>query len=393
MTSLHNRRKSVFSHLRDFFKRDIAGGVVLILVSALALVIANSPLRDLYHFILNDVSFGIGDQHSIHHWINDGLMAIFFLLVGLEIKKELVAGALSRRDQAVLPFLAAIGGMVVPALIYVLINLGTPENIGGWAIPAATDIAFALCVMGMVGARVPVGLKILLMAIAIIDDLGAILIIAVFYGSGFSALPLLCAAGLLLGLFLLNRKNITSVLPYLLLGVLLWVALLDSGVHATLAGVVTALFVPLRSKKDAEHSPLHVLEHKLSPWVGFAIVPLFGFANAGVPFTGMSPASLMEPLTLGIALGLLLGKPIGIFTTLFLSIRFGLSPMPFGVTYRQLFAMSILCGIGFTMSLFIGGLAFDGGDQQAAIRLGVLAGSITAAVTGFALLRRCPVTP
>jgi NhaA family Na+:H+ antiporter len=396
-----NRRKTertLVSMLQDFFQTTTAGGIVLILASALALVIANIPfLYGIYDYALNNINFSIGFMStqgydaeldkSILLWINDGVMAIFFLLVGLEIKRELVEGELSSRERAVLPFLAAIGGVVVPALIYLFINKDSPETIHGWAIPAATDIAFALCVVGMLGSRVPMSVKILLMAIAVIDDLGAIVIIALFYGHGFHVEPLYGAAFALVILFTLNRRNVTSSAPYIIFGVFLWVAILQSGLHATLAGVITALFIPLQSKRERFHSPLKRLEHGLHPWVAFLVLPVFGFANAGVPFTGMGLESFTDPVAMGIWAGLLLGKPLGIFTVIFLAVRFKLSPMPEGANYRHIFGMSILCAIGFTMSLFIGGLAFTDISLQADIRLGVLTGSVIAAVLGYMFLR------
>ena len=392
--------RSIVSMIRDFFQLQAAGGVILILASIAALVIANTPLYEMHHFFLEEVKLRIGFSSttgcdmelnkSILLWINDGIMAIFFFLIGLEIKRELMEGELSSRERALLPALAAIGGIAVPALIFYGINIDSPDNIKGWAIPAATDIAFAICVIALTGSRVPMSIKILLMAIAVIDDLCAIIIIALFYGHGFNPEPLFFGALALGGLFLLNRKGVASTAPYILLGIILWVAVLKSGVHATLAGVVTALFIPLYTDAARRHSPSKHLEHGLHPWVAFLVLPLFGFANAGVPFTGMTIHSLLDPLTLGITLGLLLGKPLGIFTILFLTIRFGLSPMPQNANWTQLFGLSILCGIGFTMSLFIGGLAFEGVDKQAAIRLGVLMGSVVAAVIGYCLLRYGP---
>lgn len=394
--------KSLISMMAAFFRLQASGGIILIVASAIALLIANSPLYGAHHYILEEVKFRIGFataggydvelNKSILLWINDGLMAVFFFLVGLEIKREVVDGELSSRDRALLPLLAAIGGMVVPAAIFWLINQGTPENLNGWAISSATDIAFAICIIAMVGSRVPVSLKILLMAIAVIDDLGAIIIIALFYNHGFHVEPLFFGGVALLGLFLLNRQGVGAITPYLLLGLVLWVAVLQSGIHATLAGVVTALFIPLRARNNPHYSPIKHLEHQLHPWVAFAVLPVFGFANAGVPFAGMSWASLADPLTLGITLGLLIGKPLGIFMVLFLAIKLRLSPMPPGANYTQLFGLSVLCGIGFTMSLFIGGLAFDGATQQAAIRLGVLMGSVTAALIGYMILRYGPTS-
>ncbi len=383
-----------------FFRLEAAGGLVLLLASALALLIANSDFADAYDHLLNGVKVlvgfttaggtEIGLNKTVLHWVNDGLMVIFFFLIGLEIKRELLVGELSTRARALLPLLGAIGGIAIPAAVYWFINRDVPVNMPGWAISCATDIAFAICMIALVGSRVPVSLKILLMAIAVIDDLGAIIIIALFYAHGFNPAPLVFAGFALMGLFFLNRRGVASLIPYIALGVVLWLAVMHSGIHATLAGVLTALFIPLRLPKQQGASPAERLEHRLHPWVAFMILPVFGLANAGVPFGGMSFSNLGDPLTLGIALGLVIGKPLGIFTTLFLAIRCGLSPMPAGANWTQIFGLSVLCGIGFTMSLFIGGLAFSGGEQQAEIRLGVLSGSIVSAILGYLILRYGP---
>lgn len=395
-----DRQKSLTAMVAEFFRLEAAGGIVLIAASIVALLVANTGLYEPYYYFLEKVKFSIGFtsaggldmqlNKSILLWINDGLMAVFFFLIGLEIKRELLEGELSSRDRALLPVLAAIGGMAVPAAIYWLVNMDVPANYPGWAIASATDIAFAVCMIALAGSRVPLSLKILLMAIAVIDDLGAILIIALFYSHGFNAGPLVFVALALAGLFLLNRRKVSAVFPYILLGVVLWVAVLQSGIHATLAGVVTALFIPLHCKRYRDFSPAKHLEHNLHPWVAFGVLPVFGLANAGVPFTGIGIDSLGDPLTLGIILGLVIGKPLGIFTVLFLAIKIGLSPMPQNTNWTQLLGLSILCGIGFTMSLFIGGLAFPGAEQQAAIRLGVLGGSLLSAVTGYLMLRYGP---
>jgi NhaA family Na+:H+ antiporter len=374
---------------------------LLVVAAFIAILIANSPLYSYYDYVLHVMRFRIGFdaydgafdfeiKKSLLHWINDGFMAIFFFLVGLEIKRELVAGELSSRSRALLPALAAVGGMIVPALVYMSINLNTPENHVGWAIPAATDIAFALGVLSLLGSRAPFRLKILLTAIAVIDDLGAIIIIALFYTSELYMPSLMIAAVALATLFILNRRGVSSVSPYILIGIILWICVLKSGVHATLAGVATAFFIPMTCRKDPSYSPCAHLEHGLHPWVTFGILPLFAFANAGVPFAGMGLHSLGDPLTLGIIAGLVVGKQIGIFTTLFIVIKSGLSPMPSNSTWLHLYGVSILCGIGFTMSLFIGGLAFDTLFQQAEIRLGVLVGSVTSAVLGFLVLYFAP---
>ena len=392
----------VFDAVQKFFHMSAAGGIMLVISAVCALVIANTSLYEYYDYVLHKIYFiigfdsivGEGFKFDVHKplllWINDGFMAIFFFLVGLEIKREIMAGELSTKARALLPTIAAVGGMIVPAAIYYYINIDHPENLRGWAIPAATDIAFALGILLLLGDRVPIRLKILLTAIAIIDDLGAILIIAFFYTEGVAMEPLYFAAAALAGLFLLNKKGQSNIAPYILLGIILWVAVLKSGVHATLAGVITAMFIPMVCHKDKKRSPVKELEHHLHPWVAFAILPVFAFANAGVPFTGMGWHSFTDPKTLGIILGLVIGKQIGIFGTLWISIKTGICPMPRGTKWIHLYAVSILCGIGFTMSLFIGGLAFDNIEHQAAIRLGILAGSTICAVLGYCILRFGP---
>lgn len=385
-----------------FFKMEASGGILLVIAAIIALIIANSPLYELYDYVLNHVKFKIGFtdlegsfdlsvKKSVLHWINDGFMAVFFFLVGLEIKREMMTGELSSRSRALLPALAAVGGMVVPALFYYFINQGSSENVSGWAIPAATDIAFALGILALVGSRAPVRLKILLTAIAIIDDLGAIVIIALFYGDSPQMEPLYVAAACLIGLLALNRFNICKTSPYVLIGIVLWIAVLKSGIHATLAGVMAALFIPIVSKKDNKIKPCETLEHNLHAWVAFGILPVFAFANAGVPFSGMGFHSFFDPVTMGIIAGLVLGKQLGIFSVLVLAIKTGISPRLGGVTWLQLYAVSVLCGIGFTMSLFIGGLAFDDLVHQASIRLGVLTGSTISAIIGFMILKFGPV--
>ena len=384
---------------KDFFHMEAAGGIVLVIAAAVALLIANTPIFPFYDYVLNGIKFHFGFissengfnlqlEKSILLWINDGLMALFFFLVGLEIKRELVEGELSTRDRALLPALAAIGGMVVPALIFWAINKDHSSNLSGWAIPSATDIAFALGVLALLGSKVPVSLKILLTAIAVIDDLGAIIVIALFYGHGLHPVPLYFAAAALAGLFMLNHRNVCSIPAYVILGVILWVSVLESGVHATLAGVVAAIFVPTRDRRDPEYSPLKTLEHSLHPWIVFGVLPLFAFANAGVPFSGMGFHSLVDPVTLGIILGLFFGKQLGIFSVLFIAIKLGLSAKPAGASWVQLYGVSILCGIGFTMSLFIGGLAYNDVEMQAAVRLGVLLGSVLSAGVGYLILYR-----
>ncbi len=378
--------------LRRFLGMEAASGVLLVVAAALGMLCANTPLAPLYETLLS-LTFEVrGGTLSIAKplllWINDGLMAVFFLLVGLEIKREVLEGELSSPSQIVLPALAAVGGMAVPGLVYAAFNWGDPAGLEGWAIPTATDIAFALGVLALLGDRVPHGLKVFLLTLAILDDLGAIVVIAVFYTAGLSAGSLAVAAAALLALALLNRRNVTALTPYLLLGIVLWASVLKSGVHATLAGVALALFVPLRVPPGAAEPPLHRLEHDLHPAVAFAIVPIFAFANAGVPLGGLSLAALSQPVPAGIAAGLFIGKPLGVFGVAWLAIRCGLARMPEGATWSSLYGVAMLCGIGFTMSLFIGSLAFE----HAAVhtggldRLGILLGSLVSALAGYALL-------
>ena len=383
------------SRIREFLKFEAAGGIILIFAAALALVLANSQFGSLYVAFLDiPVSIQVADliiAKPLLLWINDGLMAIFFFLVGLEIKREFLEGELSSMSQITLPALAAIAGMVVPALVYVLFNLGEPQNLNGWAIPAATDIAFALGIMALVGSRAPLSLKILLTAVAIIDDLGAIIIIALFYTDNLSLISLYIGIGAAAVLFLLNVFRVNHVAAYILVGIVLWVCVLKSGVHATLAGVVTALAIPLKTTDAEGHSLLRHLEHILHPWVAFAILPIFAFANAGVSFEGIGFDAFLEPVTLGIAAGLFLGKQFGIFGAMWLAIRFGVAPMPVATNWRQLYAVAVLCGVGFTMSLFIGSLAFADPAFEAPLRIGVLSGSILSAIFGFLLFWLGPV--
>lgn len=377
--------------LRDFFKMEAAGGIMLALATVLAMIAANGPLQDLYNnFLQVPGAVLIGDlriEKPLLLWVNDAWMAIFFFLVGLEIKREFRAGELSKPSQVALPGIAAIGGMIVPALIYAAINYDSGPNLNGWAIPAATDIAFALAVLSLVGKRAPSSLKILLLAIAIFDDLGAILIIAFFYTANLSTDVMILAVVPIVGLVLLNLSGVRKLTPYFLLSALLWVIVLKSGVHATLAGVIAAFSIPMSKPDGSHHSPLETLEHELHPWVAYAVLPMFAFVNAGISFSGMGVESLAEPVTLGIALGLFLGKQIGIFGLLYLTIRAGWAPMPSGANWAQLSGVSAIAGIGFTMSLFIGGLAFEHAQFDASIRLGVLAGSIASGIVGFLLLR------
>ena len=374
--------------LAEFLKMEAAGGIILVAAATLALVVANSALEPLYYQLLSiPVRIGAGTfeiAKPLRLWINDGLMAIFFFLVGLEIKREFLEGDLSSREQALLPAMGALGGMVLPALIYATINIGGEDRLNGWAIPTATDIAFALGVLALLGSRVPFSLKVLLTAIAVIDDLGAIIVIAVFYTEELSTTSLSFAFGALALLAVLNLLGVRKLAPYLVLGAVLWTCVLKSGVHATLAGVALAMTIPL-AEKDG-NSLLKSCEHGLHRWVVFGVLPIFGFANAGVSFAGLTPSSFAEPVTLGIALGLFFGKQAGVFSFLWLAIRFGIARMPEGASWHQLYGIALLCGIGFTMSLFIGGLAWKHDDYYAAVRLGVLTASVASAVAGAILL-------
>lgn len=361
--------------------------------ATLAMIVANSPLAPIYNDALHTkLPLGYPPfvlSKDVLHWINDGLMAIFFFVVGLEIKREMAIGALANRKTALLPVIAAVGGMLVPAMIYAAINWGDAAAMRGWAIPAATDIAFAVGVLALLGSRVPVSLKIFLLALAIIDDLGAIIIIALFYSSDLSWMSLLFAALGLLVLWGFNRSNVTNVWPYVIVGLIVWLCVLKSGVHATIAGVATALMIPLAGKKGSTARPLETLEHALVPYVSFAIVPLFAFANAGVSLAGITPANLLAPVPLGIALGLFVGKAIGIYGFARTAISAGLSEMPKGANNAQLFGVAVIGGIGFTMSLFIGTLAFPDPSRAADLRIGVLTGSILSALAGYLILSQC----
>jgi NhaA family Na+:H+ antiporter len=388
-----NQETTPLHALREFLKLESASGILLVIAGACAMVIANSPLLDLYQALLQTpIRVQVGSvlfDKTLVIWINDLLMAIFFLLVGLEIKREVVAGELSERAKVALPAIAALGGMIVPAAIYVWFNWHDPVGVRGWAIPSATDIAFALGVLSLFGERVPVGLKIFLMTLAVLDDLGAIVIIALFYSSDLSLQALTLAGIALVALFALNRAGVTRVGPYVLVGTALWVFVLKSGVHATLAGVVTALFVPATDPGHPQHPPSQRLEHALHPWVAFGILPLFAFANAGVNLSGMSLGKLLEPIPLGILLGLFVGKQVGVFTFAWLAVKSGLARLPDGVNFGQVYGAAILCGIGFTMSLFIGMLAFENtasGEVIVTDQIGILAGTLLSAVFGSLVL-------
>ena len=376
--------------LDRFFKHEAAGGVLLILSAALALIVANSGWSAGYEALLETkLSILIGGQglsKALILWINDGLMAIFFFLIGLELKAEMKEGKLKNPADVMLPGLAAVGGMIAPALVFLAFNLSDPVTRGGWAIPAATDIAFAVGVLALLGKRVPLALKIFLLTLAILDDLGAIIIIALFYTSELHLNYLVMALVPLAGLMWLNWRGTHRIAPFVLLGAVLWVLVLKSGVHATIAGVVTAFFLPLRDRFGK--SPLHSVEHGLQPYVMFLIVPIFAFANAGVVLSGLSFADLFAPLPLGIAAGLFVGKQIGVFGATWLTVRSGLARLPEGVTWRHIYGLACLAGIGFTMSLFIGGLSFADPALMNAVRLGVLSGSALSAVVGYVVLYR-----
>jgi Na+:H+ antiporter, NhaA family len=382
------------SAIREFLKLESSSGILLVLAGVLAMIAANTPLADGYEALLETpfkIQFGgfVLDK-PLYVWVNDLLMAVFFLLVGLEIKREVVMGELSESSKVALPAIAALGGMIVPAALYAALNWNDPVGIRGWAIPSATDIAFALGVLSLFGERVPVGLKIFLMTLAVLDDLGAIVIIALFYTSDLSVTALLFALLAIVVLFTLNRFGVQRIAAYMLVGAALWLCVLKSGVHATLAGVIAALFLPATGPGvDREHSPLRKLEHSLHPWVAFGILPIFAFSNAGIDLSGMSLGDLMQPIPLGIMLGLFVGKQIGVFSFAWASVKLGLARLPTGVEFRHVYAASIICGIGFTMSLFIGMLAFEEVASEeiiAAEKLGILMGSLISAAVGSVVL-------
>lgn len=385
------------SALRTFLASEAAGGILLIMAAACALIFANAGAEsaELYRHVIHatlgpELSPKLGPM-TVHLWINDGLMALFFLLVGLEIKREFIDGRLSTWSHRRLPVVAAGAGMAVPALIYFAVVDGAPGLANGWAIPAATDIAFALGVLALLGRRAPTSLKLLLTTIAIVDDIGAVAIIAFFYTNELNLAALAAAGVILMGMFVLNRLGFKTLPVYVALFVLLWYLVLLSGVHATIAGVLAAMTIPIRktpAAPDAVDSPLHRLEHALGPWTAYLIVPLFGFTNAGVTLSGLGREALLSPLPLGVAAGLALGKQAGIFTAIWLSVRTGFARMPSGATWPQVYGLSLLCGIGFTMSLFIGALAFPGNEtliEEA--KIGILSGSLISAVAGFLVLR------
>ena len=379
--------------IQRFLKLESAGGILLLLSAVAAMLLANSPLSEQYNNFLNlPVSIQIGHfviDKTLIHWINDGFMAVFFILVGMEVKKELFEGSLSSYQQAIFPAIAAIGGMIIPAIVYWFIAKQDPSLVNGWAIPMATDIAFALGIMALLSKQVPLPLKIFLLALAIIDDLGAIVVIALFFSHGLSVQALFFSAITIIALVLLNRFKVSALCAYMVVGAILWASVLKSGVHATLAGVIIGFCIPLNGKNGEK--PLHDFEHILAPWSSFIILPLFAFANAGVSFEGLDFTMLSSPLLLAIALGLIIGKPVGVFSFSYISVKLGLAKLPNGVNFKQIFAVALLCGIGFTMSMFLASLAFDadaGETINTLSRLGILLGSTISAIIGYFCLKQ-----
>ena len=378
------------SVIRNFLKLEASSGILLLIAAIIALTLSNSSYSESFYDILHfELFFGIDlplFHKSIQHWINDGLMVIFFFVVGLEIKREFVEGELSMPSQAILPIIAAIGGMAVPALFYIIFNINEPDTLRGWAIPSATDIAFSLGVLSLLGSRVPISLKIFLTAIAIIDDLGAIIIIALFYSSSTELMPFLLVFITLFFLYFCNKKNISFIWIYILLGFFLWIFIQHAGIHATIAGVLLAIFIP-HNKDSKQQSLLTYFEDKLHPWVAYLIMPLFALANAGVYFGNISLNTLFDPIPLGIISGLFFGKQIGVFLTIYILIKMGYARLPSGANWIQMYGVTILTGIGFTMSLFIGNLAFENEIHITEMKLGVLIGSFFSAITGYFFLR------
>jgi NhaA family Na+:H+ antiporter len=378
--------------IREFLQKESASGLLIISAAVLAMIAENTPLKTLYDALLGTpvgIRFGVlAIDKPLLLWINDGLMAVFFFLVGLEIKREVLDGELSDPSRIALPAVAAIGGMVVPAAFFVYFNHGDPAAMTGWAIPMATDIAFALAILSLLGSRVPVALKVFLLTLAIIDDLGAIIIIALFYSTDISTLSLAISTVTIAVLFVMNRFGVSKIAPYILVGVILWIAVLKSGVHATLAGVLLAFFIPLNRGSEEHNSPLRQLEHMLHPYVAFMIMPLFAFANAGISMSGLSTDLLLGPVPVGIMTGLFLGKQIGVFGFAWLAAMLRIGRLPEDVNWLQLFGVSALCGIGFTMSLFISSLAAEqaGTELITQHRLGIIGGSLLSAVTGYLIL-------
>lgn len=380
------------SPIQNFLKQEASGGIILMFTAVLAMIIANSPWAHYYDLLLDiPVVVGVGTfeiAKPLLLWINDGLMALFFFLVGLELKREFLEGNLSEPGQVALPAIGAIGGMVIPALCYVAFNYDDPAAINGWAIPTATDIAFALGILAIIGSKVPLQLKVFLTSLAIFDDLGAIIVIALFYTDQLSMLSLIVSAVVLTILFGLNKKGVTSTSPYIFLGIVLWVAVLKSGVHATLAGVALAFFIPIKGG-EGEPSPLKSLEHNLHSMVAFIVLPIFAFANAGISLTGVGINEVLAPVPLGIIAGLLIGKQLGIFGFCFIAIKLGLAKLPENVNWKLLYGVSLLCGVGFTMSLFIGSLAFEQSADSPLFqdRLGIVIGSLISGILGYIVIK------
>ena len=386
--------KPSFASFREFFKLESTGGILLFVAAVLAMLLKNSPWANWYAGLLTlPIQIRAGDLNldkPLVLWVNDGLMAIFFLMVTLEIKREILVGHLSKPSDLILPGAAAVGGMLLPALIFVGFNWGNAEDLHGWAIPTTTDIAFSLGVLALFGSRVPLALKIFLMTLAVLDDLGAIVIIAIFYSDNLSWLSLSIVLVLSIGLFALNRFGVKNLAPYFWLGVILWISVLKSGVHATLAGVILGFMIPLGNPADEQQSPLKSLIHQLHPWVAFAILPLFAFLNAGVAFEDFNPSRLMNAVPIGIAVGLFIGKPLGVMGCVWLMVHFRIVTLRESIDMQQLWGVAFLCGIGFTMSLFLGSLAFQegGAGYSRADRLGIIIGSLASGIVGYLILRR-----
>tara|TARA_R110000744_G_scaffold32936_2_gene76811 strand:+ start:2641 stop:3855 length:1215 start_codon:yes stop_codon:yes gene_type:complete len=383
----------IIKSVNDFLKLEAASGIILMFAAVAAMIIANSPFMIYYDMLLNipvQVSVGTFEiAKPLLLWINDGLMALFFFLVGLELKREFIEGDLSQPGQVTLPAIGALGGMLIPALCYVAFNYNDPDAINGWAIPTATDIAFALGILSIIGSKVPLQLKVFLTSLAIFDDLGAIIVIALFYTDQLSLLSLVFAASILAILFMMNKRGVTNTAPYIFLGIVLWIAVLKSGVHATLAGVVLAFFIPINGK-EGEPSPLKSLEDNLHSLVAFIVLPVFAFANAGISFAGIGMEQVMAPVPLGIIVGLVVGKQLGVFGFCFIAIKLGWAKLPTNVNWRLLYGAAILCGVGFTMSLFIGSLAFEQGNGVNLIfqdRLGIVIGSLISGVFGYFIIK------
>jgi NhaA family Na+:H+ antiporter len=386
-----NNTFDITQAIKNFFSREEKSGILLLIFATLALIVVNSPLQSIYFDVkYTSIPINIGDfsfTKSVSHWVNDGLMAIFFFVIGLELKREILEGELSSFDRMVLPAIAAVGGMVAPALIYVLINYSSPENMSGWAIPTATDIAFSLAVLLIIGKSVPLSLKVFLLSLAIIDDLGAVLIIAFFYTSEISTHYLLYSAVVFSLLILLNMSGSQKMYIFILLGIFLWYFVLKSGIHATIAGVLLATTIPNNENNNLEHSMLKQLEHKLHNFVGILVLPIFAFFNSDINFSDVTLNSIYSPLSLGIILGLLVGKPIGITLFTYIGMKTNMFKLPDSVTLKDIFGLSLLCGIGFTMSLFINGLAFTDQILIDSSKLGIFIGSIVSAVAGYLILK------